>query len=313
LCPTLRAQEATCSQETVFANVTDPDGNPAPGLKATNFRASFRGRPVQILSASMNIEPRRIVLLLDASGSMLGPETGKWKAALGVAKNLVEKLPPPHSIGLLVFALKIDERVDFTQNRQAILDLLNNLQAGEKALPKGLRTTALWDAILEGLALLGSPQPGDAIYAITDGGDNASITSPGKVKRALLAARVRLFALLPPLSCLGSGRTLEEIEGPDTLEDLANTTGGALVSGCLTTLASLGGGQALEPAQLQAALDGLYRQMIKFYTLEVELPQPVDKMRDWKLEVVGLPQRSKHMSLVYPRKLVPCALGANAR
>ncbi len=54
----------------------------------------------------------------------------------------------------------------------------------------------MFDAILEGLKLLGVVQPGDAIYAITDGGENASHAPGAQTKEALLQSGVRLFVFL---------------------------------------------------------------------------------------------------------------------
>ena len=186
------AQATPCLKRTVEANVVGYAGGTRPAFIASNFRGQFRDKPIKILSADLDTKPRRIVLLLDASGSMVGPSNeGKWKIALSVARDAVEKLPTQHSLALVVFAEKLVLSVGSEQSRQANLQHLSKLEPGEKALPKGSRRTALWVALQEGLYVLGSPQRGDVLYAITDGGDNASRARLKEVERALLGAGVR--------------------------------------------------------------------------------------------------------------------------
>jgi acyl-CoA synthetase (NDP forming) len=83
------AQEPPCSQRTVLATVIDKPGNPVRGLSAANFRGEFRGHTVQIISATLDTRPRRIVLLVDASGSMTAADSRrKWDAAKMIATAL---------------------------------------------------------------------------------------------------------------------------------------------------------------------------------------------------------------------------------
>ena len=307
----LWAQATPCLKRTVEANVVGYAGGTRPAFMASNFRGQFRNKPVKILSADLDTKPRRIVLLLDASGSMVGPsEEGKWKIALNVARDAAEKLPPQHSLALIVFAEKLVQSVGSEQSRQAILQQLSQIEPGEKALPKGSRRTALWDALQEGLNVLGSPQRGDVLYAITDGGDNASSTRPKEVERALLGAGVRLFAFLPLLP--QGPPTPEETEGPNTLLSLANHTGGILLADPVSPpplqISLVPRREPLSPKELRTALDSLYVAMTSFYRLDIELPQPVDKMRTWKLELANLPSNTKeHPELAYPRELLPCS------
>src|SRR3989338_3727094 len=52
----------------------------------------------------------------------------------------------------------------------------------------------------------------------------------------------------------------------------------------------------------------LYGAMGEFYRLDVELPEEPDRLREWRLEVVGADgKKLKDVYTVYPRKLAPCA------
>lgn len=47
--------------------------------------------------------------------------------------------------------------------------------------------------------------------------------------------------------------------------------------------------------------------MTTFYRLEIELPQEVDKPREWRLELVPREGfKVKDLRVVYQRKLLPC-------
>ncbi len=309
----LPAQEATCIRHTVVVNVLDREGFPIAGFTEKDFNGEFRGKPVRILSAAIDERPKRIVVLLDASGSMLAYPDGKWKLALEAVRNIFASAPVGTSLALLVFGTKIDEKVGFAEGRAAAVQKLKALEPGRKAFGKGERRTALFDAILEGLSLLGSPQPGDVIYAITDGGENRSHNKARKVEQAVLSAGVRLDVLLLSLgqSSVFARIVPEEFEGARALGGFIEATGGSLllVTGGNPNLAWFGLGEE-DRSALKHSLERLNRQMGEVYRLEVELPQPVDKPRNWKLELVAQSGiNNKELRLVYPRKLMPCQAG----
>ncbi len=306
LCVTVRvaAQADTCLRRTVMANVLTKAGQPVAAVPASSFRGTFRGKPVRVVSATRDLEPRRIVVLLDASGSMMdeglkGPR-GKWQYARRAVGNILNGLPAKDDIALLVFADKVDIVVGFAEGRQAIAEKISALKAGSKAFPKGLRRTALLDTILVGLTLLQPPHDGDVIYVISDGGDNASRAQPGKVEQALLTAGVRLFAMGLDYGP-GNRATVEEIEGPDLMRKLAEDTGGAFLP--LEDYAFT----EEEAVALNLNVKLLYSQMSQPYRLELEFAEPVDKRRKWKLELVGdNGKKAKLWHTVYQSVLLPC-------
>ncbi len=302
-------------QRTVVANVLTEAGQPVADVPASSFRGTFHGKSVRVLSATRDLGPRRVVVLLDASGSMLDGGA-KWQLARRAVSDILNALPAKDQIALLVFAAKVDAVVGFSEGRQAIADRIAALEAGRKSFPKGSRNTALLDAMLEGLSLLQPAQRGDVIYLISDGGDNISRAKPDKVERALLATRVRLFALglLDPRARglpqgaggpapgvvpdrpdpLGSSRfpTRDELIRSSPLHDFAEDTGGALftVEGYSF--------EGKRQAELNLSLRRLYSQMTQFYRLEVALTEPIDKPGRWKLKLVD--DNGKEVKLWHP-------------
>src|SRR5207244_7486196 len=66
----LAQQNPDCLKRTLVVNVRDRTGKLVDGLNSSSFRASLQGQQVRISSAIVRNGPRRIVLLVDASGSV---------------------------------------------------------------------------------------------------------------------------------------------------------------------------------------------------------------------------------------------------
>src|SRR5262249_44718599 len=140
---------------------------------------------------------RRVIIALDVSGSMLqAEERDKWTVVREVTGDAVLHLTTDTQIAMELFDEKIIEVLDFTAGRQAVARRIVTLASGIEAVPSKSRHTALWDSLLKSLSIFGSPQPGDAVYVITDGGDNESKVRPKQVENAFLEKGVRLFAFL---------------------------------------------------------------------------------------------------------------------
>jgi len=179
----------------IIVNVRDSHGNVLRDLTKDNFRVRIAGEPAKVLDASYGVAPRRIVVLLDMSGSMAGfPEKNKkWKITRQVVEDLLDEAPPNVQIALLTFSDKTLEVFDFSQGRAILREWLTR---GPSQHPIARGQTALLDSILAAIKLLRPHHLGDAIYAITDGFDNVSHSSARIVEEVLSASGIRLFALL---------------------------------------------------------------------------------------------------------------------
>lgn len=196
----------------------------------------------------------------------------------------------------------------FPEGRKAAADGLAALEPGRGWILKG--KTALFEAILEGLKLLGSAQPGDVIYVITDGEDNASRSSPRKVEEALVAASARLFWFYLPEPLWHQAPLLPPVElgARENLQELVQHTGGIGLNASIP--AKYAGDYKPDEkgrAALSLSIAQLYREMGQFYRLEVELPVPVDKPRDWHLEMVNEHgKKAREWRVAYQSVLLPC-------
>lgn len=305
------AQEDPCLNRTIAASVTTETGQPVKGLVAANFRAKFRGKSVDIVSADDEAGSRRIVIVLDASRSM----SERWPIEISVAKGLLTALPAENTFALLTFAKQVEDQVDFTQGREAVSDDLVRLKAKDWTLPKGhLRKTALLDTLVAALDLLRPSRVGDAIYLISDGDDNASLTSFSDVKTLFLASGVRLFSLITVDERVARGVQLEGEMGFPALEELVKTTGGDSIE-FTPGLPAASVNFHPRPLPITAedreimslAAHVFAREIFEFYKLQIKLPETPDKRGNWKLDVVDpLSKKNPRLRVVYPHKLATC-------
>jgi len=301
----LPAQDSGCTTRTVPVGVVDDQWIFVQGLSAANFRGKLRGHDVQILSASIDTRPRRIVLLLDASGSMM--EEG-WEAAKSLSVDLIRFAPPGASIAQMAFSETVLDTAGFDQDRSALLKRLAALvKVCEQ--PRGTRKTALYDAIASARGTLGVPEFGDIIYAVTDAGDNKSQIQPKRVEEDLLTSGVRLFAVVVAYEHRTRGRTPEETVGPGRLLSMVEATGGNVLTFpyAATSQPYYDIKAKTRADALELAFHRLYEQMGTFYHLHLRLPETVDKPKEWNLEVIdekGRPNR--RVEVHYPQRLVPC-------
>lgn len=294
----LRGQDAECRERTLIANVTDHTSQPRD-LTLDNFQITYRGRRIAPHNAYYSEGPRRVVVLLDVSGSMRGEQgnPAKWRIARVAAWSIAASLPPGSRVALIKFSAKAEVQVPLSTNREAIANWLNR---DEERLGSLRGRTALYDAIELGLAQLQPPEAGDAIYVITDGGENASNAAQGTVKRALRESGVRLFTtILAP-----NDAHPDEFNGRRDLVSVAQYSGGSESYLDVARLA-----QELDERLVQLLRSYGQRmalQISSFYALSVELPDNPEKPTHWLVRVVNTGKRRQNVLVGYPHDVPPC-------
>jgi von Willebrand factor type A domain len=214
-----------CASRTVTVNVRDRQGNFITGLSPSSFLVTQNGMPITVSSADMEVGPR-VVLLLDVSGSMTS-QPAKWQTVKLVSEHMVLSSRNSFRVALVLFASDVVETLDFTHSGKEILERVRQLGDGQSVARKGKRQTALLDAALRAGTLFGMPEAGDAIFVITDGGDNESHIRSSEVEQKLSAAGVRFFAFV--LSDEYVAAVSELMEAKEMLFDLARWTAGAVL------------------------------------------------------------------------------------
>lgn len=212
------SQETSCLHRTLSLTLEDSKGLPIEGLRTADLQSKFRPGPMKFLSIVPDDRPHRIVILVDASGTM----ATKWQEVLAPASGLADRALPNTKMALLVFKDKIEEQVNFSQGQSAVSERLRQIRSMTNASGQVVGgRTALFDSLLAGLQLLETPTSADSLYLISDGADNASRAHFDDVVQRLSSSEVRLFVSLTVGHYENRSPNPGEERGPLDMTDLA--------------------------------------------------------------------------------------------
>ena len=280
----LFAQTAPCFRRSVSVNILMPQGTIAPELTAGELTAKLDKEHVKILSVLPDDPPHRIVVLLDSSGSILS-NSFVWHAYLAMANNLVTNLPEGTTAMLVVFADRIDMIIPVTHDRAKLDSQFKTLEAGWKYF-RPPRATALWDAMKAASDMFGTPRQGDVLYALSDGGDNASRVRFMDVENTFRSKPIKL--LLISVRDTSPLRAEAEAEALKRLQNLALETGGAT--------AEISG--KLKPQSLSQSIPRSYR-------MDIEVPPQLKNTEKSTVALTGTTIEGTDVK--YSGRLAPCS------
>jgi VWA domain containing CoxE-like protein len=249
-----------CLPATILLSVLDRNFEIRnPNFRNTDLRVKIDNKPVQILSISRDSRPRRIVLMVDTSGSMEASRqrTG-WGITLPAAAYAVDVLPESASAALVTFSDKLRRESNDFETRHAVGRKVLDLKGKQ---PHG--GSLLFDCIRQVLIDFTQLQFGDSIYVVTDGGENGSKTSLPQLRQELISRGIRIFCFLVRRNDKQSD---EEVTGASRMEDLAEFTGGTVVR---ISAAEIGGASR---GQLQQLAPSIIGQAESFYRVELGIP-----------------------------------------
>lgn len=200
---------------TVYVTVTDSDGDPV-GLDPARIRLMENGEiiPLDQSEGAGEIDPLTVLLAMDISGSMLYAK--KLESAKAAARVFVDQLRPTDRIGLLAFHTEIFYVQPITEDRELILNAIDNLKADED--------TVMYDALIEGINILSEIKGRKGVVAITDGLDTLSQATPVSVLEQIgpTGLSISTIGLGDPDQDLGEFSAIDE----DILKYLAENAGG---------------------------------------------------------------------------------------
>jgi hypothetical protein len=293
----VRAQQANCFHRVIPVHVAMRDGAAPPRLTQANFVATVADKPVRLMGLSGARRPQRLVVLLDASGSVRGGTTAGWEATVQVAAELLANMPPLE-VALALFSEEVEAVAGPTTDRERLLEEIERLRTGPREFERGRRQrTAIWDSLLDSITIFGPFRAGDVFYIITDGVDNFSETRPAAVTQALVSTGIRLFAF----AIANEGFAY----GSGDLERMVDDTGGGVAAGSPRDWRAFKAAQESSP--IGTALYAQYRHILDFHQLDIELPETVTRPQVWNLTLTGLAEDDmKNLELSYPLRLFPC-------
>ena len=286
------AAASDCSAPAVLLNAFDRNLKLERDLRAEDMKVNVDNKHAPILSLSFDTHPRRIVLMFDSSRSMeASPQQSGWGLAIPAAAYAAYVVPESASAQLVTFSDTLRHESSDFENKQVVQGKVFDLA---KRQPKGL--TSLFDSVNQVLTEFKELRFGDAIYIVTDGGDNKSRISRKKVTEKLSSHGIRIFIFLvqpPP-------QTEEEKRGTSDMYAFAETTGGAVVSIASSDPAALKQLDNLAP-QIIAQVAGVYR-------LEMGISE-VKKTSRVKVEFVDRDRKNRTRNIVYSQEIIPCPSG----
>ncbi|MDO8431417.1 MAG: VWA domain-containing protein [Candidatus Binatus sp.] len=182
--PALIAKQAGYSQ--VRVSVTDRGGKPVTGLKQADFVAHFEpvNDPIVYFHEDDGTIPKSIVIAIDTSGSM----TPKIEVVRREFGKLIQRLDPCDEVALIAFS--------------SGTFILQKLTTSHKVIERRLRflhpfgQTALYDATARSIELLSKAKYRDRVLVlVTDGMDNASLTSKDRLITEVMQSGVPVYAI----------------------------------------------------------------------------------------------------------------------
>jgi hypothetical protein len=309
-----RAQDDPCSKLLVPLTVRDTRGEVLHGLSAADLEVKVNGNAQQVENIHRETRPRRIVILLDASGSMKGVAKDiPWQKAIGSAQFLASLSEGRARLALLLFNTKIIEEIGFSGDNAAITKRLNELQKDQEFLNRRVQgATHLYDAMGRALQLLGEPISADVLYVVSDAGENGSHLIFPDIKRKLLETGVRVFLTRPEDPLLANrNRTPEEVSGPEDSSVLVEQSGGASMT--LSPKEINFGFRTRPTPSLTDGVRMFYAGLFDNDVLELGGTPPNLKKRDLKI-TLSSPARD-HLNgaqLSYPHQLYLCTQAKSA-
>lgn len=208
------------------ATATDGRGRPITNLRPEEFRIYEDGRlqPIAHFHEGRGL-PARVLLLVDASGSM----NDEWKvtSARRAAGQILDVLGPEDQVALAGFDSRYWGVVAFTRNKEEVRKGLQSVA------PFG--STALHDALDKAAHDIASWGEGRrAVVVLTDGVDNSSQSTPEVViaRSRALDVPIYVVSVVSPLDdphsqkFLGDRKRGEAALAQETLARYANLSGG---------------------------------------------------------------------------------------
>jgi VWFA-related protein len=252
----------------IYATVIDASGRLVPSLEREHFEVLDNGAVQQLTMFESDVQPIKVVVMLDTSGSM----TLHLKLLKQAAEQFVLRLLPADRARIGSFSDKINLSPTFTSDRDELIRVLHNeIDFGNP--------THLWDAIDYSMTALSKEEGRRVVLIFTDGEDAFSKkTSYNEVlaraqKEEFMIYAIGLWGQIP-------GRPPTK---PDRgLRRLAEETGGGYFE--LKTTSDLG------PTFTRVA-DELHRQYVLGFS-PVTLDGKTHKI-DVRIKVPGMTARAR--------------------
>jgi hypothetical protein len=310
------AQQFPCAVD-IPVNVIMPDAALVRGLNSDAFVVKSKKESVRFSLTTDGLGPRRILFVVETGGRVKKEARTVEQIVLS---QFVARAREEDSFALLT-ARGPRQEVRFGAGREAFRTALTQL---EKA-PKGKKQSeSVLDAVKEGIEWFQQPQPGDAIVLLTMSIGYPPGRAYGQVRKALAAARIRLFGWLLGQyvsSYYSVGVGLAPGPGASGLlptasldPNLENIFALGEASGGIVFYENTEGGpwRAYKltderKKEIEGLAGQLYKAIVEYYRLQLVLPTP-----DLTIDVAeSMRKELGHGRVIYPR-IPSCSVAPNA-
>jgi Ca-activated chloride channel family protein len=253
----------------IYATVIDSSGRLVPDLEQKHFEVYDNGKPRQLTVFKSDVQPIKVVVMLDTSGSM----TLNMDLLKVAAERFVLRLLPEDRARIGSFSDKIRISPTFTSDRDALVRFIyEDIQYGNP--------TFLWDAIDTSMTALSKEVDRRVVLIFTDGDDMTSRRTD--FDQVLARAQTEDF-MIYAIGLQSSIPALNRVTRPDrALRRLPEATGGGYFE--LTRTSDLN-------STFTRVADELHRQYVLGFTADA-----LDGMMhtlDVRVKVPGMTVRAR--------------------
>lgn len=276
-------------------------------VSQNDLRLKLGGQIVPIEGIHKETRPRRIVILLDASGSMSDESTFRpWRQALDSASLLARLSEGRAQVALVIFNDKIVEEIGFSQDNSRVAKRLVELQNDSQFAKSQIRgRTRLYDTLNRGLELLSKPTSADLIYLASDGEDTNSRISASSIEQRIVGSGVRIFVSLPLRIAVYRNRTPEEGNSLQRISEIIRNSGGDFMQVTSTGLSVNFQVRPKIPPVEGARL--FYQGMFENDVIQISVPLPDSKKRTLALAPAPSSTLATKSWFFYPQELYHCS------
>lgn len=251
---------------------TTQRGDILTGLKKENFKLTDDGVPQTITNFGPTDAPITAVLLLEFSsrgwGSMFAYYAKYWSA------YLFPQLKQQDWVALETFAMKTQLEVDFTQNKEEVLDGLRRLYF------PGFSESNVFDALLETTDKLKDVKGKKSIILLASGVDTFSKHTLDQTIKKLRQSDVTIF-------CIGLGQVYQNAVDPAGRRSMMQLNY-LQAENQLKTFAHETGGQAWFP-QFDGEMPGVFQDLTAFLRHQYSISYtPTNGAKDGKFHKVKI-------------------------
>jgi Ca-activated chloride channel homolog len=167
----------------ILTTVTDAQGRLVPFLGQEHFSLYENGRPQEITVFQNDVQPFTVMVMLDFSASM----TEHLELLRNAAEQFLMRILPHDRAQVGAFSDKIQFSGSFTNDRDALIAALDDLQFGNRTL--------LYDAIYRSIEQLDGIEGRRVVLVFTDGEDYGSRESQASVLALAREREVMIYAI----------------------------------------------------------------------------------------------------------------------